>query len=161
MKRLLSTVIALLALCGVGNAQVSALNIGYCNGTVKTASTKGFSSKEKNTWISGAIYLPASKLKVYAGNHIDSIHAGLASAVNIDSLRVWVRTSLDCDDLAYGALNKTEEPKLKRGWNTVGLNTALWRGAGGGVYLPSRHCWDYSIHPHVQLHHRQDGRGRR
>lgn len=140
MKRLLSTVIALLALCGVGNAQVSALNIGYCNGTVKTASTKGFSSKEKNTWISGAIYLPASKLKVYAGNHIDSIHAGLASAVNIDSLRVWVRTSLDGDDLAYGALNKTEEPKLKRGWNTVGLNTAYQITGEQGLYV------GYSFH---------------
>ncbi|MGI6222227.1 MAG: Omp28-related outer membrane protein [Prevotella sp.] len=140
MKRFLSTILALFALCGVSNAQVSALNVGYCNGKVKTASTKGFTSKEKDTWISGAIFLPASKLQVYAGNHIDSIHAGLASAVNIDSLRVWVRTSLDGEDLASGALNKTDDPKLKRGWNTVGLNAPYSITGEEGLYI------GYSFH---------------
>lgn len=126
----------MLAFSGVSNAQVSALNVGYCNGQVKTASTSGFTSTAKNTWISGAIFIPASQLKLYAGNHIDSIHAGLASSVNIDSLRVWIRTSLDGEDLASGAINKKVTPKLTKGWNTVGLTQPYQISSSSeGIYV--------------------------
>lgn len=124
-----------------GFGQVSGLNIGYCDGIVKTSGTTGFSSTEKDTWISGAIYIPQEQLKVYAGNRIDSINAGLASALNIDSLRVWVRTSLDGADFADGALSKTGDNKLVKGWNRVCLEHPYDITADGtGLYV------GYSFH---------------
>lgn len=87
------------------NAQSTKMSVGYVDGEVNTSGTDGFSSKSKDTWVSGAMYLPKEKLQLLTGNHIDSIHAGLASRLNVDSLRVWVRTSLSGEDLASGAIS--------------------------------------------------------
>lgn len=142
MKRKIVSVFTMLfGIIMSGFGQVSGLNIGYCNGIVKTSGTTGFSSTEKDTWISGAIYIPQEQLKVYAGNRIDSINAGLASALNIDSLRVWIRTSLDGTDLAAGALSKTGDNKLVKGWNRVGLEQPYdITTDGSGLYV------GYSFH---------------
>ena len=95
---------------------VSGLHLGYCDGRLASAGTVG--SSKKNIWVSGAIGLSASDMKPYANCHIDSICAGLVSKLNIDSLVVWVRTSIDGDNLAEGCLTKAD---LYKGWNRVGL----------------------------------------
>ena len=125
MKHLIFTIVALFALTGYSSAQVTSMTLGYCNGEMKTSGTSAFTTPEKDTWLSAAIYIPQSQLSVFHGNCIDEIHAGLASSLNIDSLRVWIRTSLDGEDLAHGALSKTYEPKLAKGWNNVTLETPL------------------------------------
>lgn len=141
MKRLYLILIALLTLSGVSNAQISGLNVGYCNGFVKTAGTTGFSTTEKDTWVSGAIFIPKDKIGVYAGNRIDSINAGLASRLNIDSLRVWIRTSLDGEDLVSGGISNTTKTKLAKGWNRIGLTTPYnIEKTGEGIYI------GYSFH---------------
>lgn len=136
-SKLLMAVLVLLLHFSAAIAQVSGLNVGYVDGRYKGTGTTGFSSTEKNTWISGAIYLPAAKLNVYAGNHIDSINAALASRLNIDSLRVWVRTSLDGNDLASGAISgKTgSTPRAAKGWNRIGLNQPYTIKQGEGLYI--------------------------
>jgi len=122
MKRLTITLMALLALCGVGNAQISGLNVGYCDGEVSTTAMDGFATSEKDVWVEGAIYIPANKMNVYAGCHIDTIKAGLASKLKIDSLRVWVKRSLDGEELAGGGISKDTDTKLAKGWNHVALD---------------------------------------
>ena len=136
-KILLMSLLLLLLHVGAATAQVSGLNVGYVDGRYKGTGTTGFSSTAKNTWISGTIYLPAAKLNVYAGNHIDSINAALASRLNIDSLRVWVRTSLDGSDLAYGAISgKTgSTPRAAKGWNRIALNQHYTIKHGEGLYI--------------------------
>lgn len=138
IKKIALLFIALLACVQVSNAQVSGLHVGYCNGEVRTTGTIG--SAEKNIWVSGAVYIPADKMNVYAGNHIDSIKAGLASSLNVDSLRVWVRTSLEGEDLASGAINKTVAPALAKGWNQIALDKPYQIPRQTGLYI------GYSFH---------------
>ena len=123
IKHLILTFVALFALTGQSSAQVTSMTLGYCNGEMKTSGTSSFTSTEKDTWLSAAIFIPQSKLSVFDGNYIDEIHAGLASSLNIDSMRVWIRTSLDGEDLVCGELSKAYEPKLAKGWNNVTLAT--------------------------------------
>ena len=125
MKHLIFTIVALFALTGYSSAQVTSMTLGYCNGEMKTSGTSAFTTPEKDTWLSAAIYIPQSQLSVFHGNFIDEIHAGLASSLNIDSMRVWIRTSLDGEDLVHSELSKAYEPKLAKGWNNVTLETPL------------------------------------
>ena len=114
------------------------MSVGYVDGEVNTSGTDGFSSKSKDTWVSGAMYLPKEKLQLLTGNHIDSIHAGLASRLNVDSLRVWVRTSLSGEDLASGAISgrSGSNPRAAKGWNTIGLDQPyVIDGTAEGLYI--------------------------
>lgn len=117
MKRLTIIIIALLTLCGVGKAQVSGLNMGYCNGQLGINPT-GYTSTVKGDQVSAAIYVPADQVQVYAGNHIDEIKVGLASKLNIEQVEVWLRTSLDGENLSAATV---ESSGLLKGWNTVAL----------------------------------------
>jgi hypothetical protein len=121
MKKFIITLLALLCLYGTGNAQVSYLTLGYCDGNMNTSGTIG--SSEKDIWVQGAIYVPASAVNVYAGNSIDSIRAALASKLNIDTLDVWLRSSLDGPNLASGRLTKETTPAIAKGWNRIALST--------------------------------------
>ena len=113
---------ALLTLCGVGNAQISGFNVGYCQGEIggfPSTAIDYFSnmSTQKQAWNSAAILLPAEKVKMFVGNDIKEIHAGLASKLNVDSLRVWVRQDLNGENLAEAL---TTAPV--KGWNTVAFD---------------------------------------
>ncbi len=122
MKKILLSILALLAVSTAGNAQISGLNIGYCNGEVSTTTHKEFCSQEKNVWVSGAIWLPASDINVNAGNEIGAIRAGLAQKIGIDTICVWVRETLDGANLAEGGIPKAN---VKKGWNEIQLNSPL------------------------------------
>lgn len=115
MKKLLPAIIACLAFCTTGNAQE--VMLGYCNGEINTTVNKEFGSTEKDAWMSAAIFLPASDVNIYAGNTITNIRVGLSQLLNIDELQVWVRSTLDGDNLAQGTITS-----FKRGWNIVMLD---------------------------------------
>lgn len=124
MKHTLLSFFLLLTAALSANAQATRMSLGYVNGQMNTSGTDGFSINSKDTWVSGAIYIPADQVRLYANNHIDSIHAGLASRLNVDSLRVWVRTSLTGEDLASGAISgrSGSTPQVAKGWNTIGFD---------------------------------------
>lgn len=124
MKHTLLSFFLLLTAALSANAQATRMSLGYVNGQMNTSGTDGFSINSKDTWVSGAIYIPADQVRLYANNHIDSIHAGLASRLNVDSLRVWVRTSLTGEDLASGAISgrSGSTPRVAKGWNTIGFD---------------------------------------
>lgn len=118
MKKTLLTLLVLVMAMAMQAQQVSGVAIGYCSGQ---APTRGVvSSAQKNVWRSAAIHVDRNLMATFADCHIDSIRAGLASKLNVDSLVVWLRTSLDGENIAQGAISKTD---LKKGWNLVALDT--------------------------------------
>lgn len=119
------------------SAQTKRMRLGYVDGQVNTSGTTGFSTSEKGTWVSGAIRLNKNKLALYAGNHIDSINAGLASRLNVDSLIVWVRSSLDGNDLASGAMSgkSGSNPRTQKGWNLLKLDKPVDIDGSQDLYI--------------------------
>ena len=110
----------------------STFNLGYCGGEVATKSTYGDMGNE---YVSAAVYIPASMLGGMGGAEITKIRAGLATRLNIDELTVWVRTSLDGDNLAEGQLNR-KQTRVQQGWNEVGLATAyIIKEQQEGLYI--------------------------
>ncbi|MBO4810480.1 MAG: Omp28-related outer membrane protein [Prevotella sp.] len=120
MSKALSALLALLAICMAGNAQNNVLNVGYCDGELQTSSNQAFGTKEKNTWVSGAIYLPAGDVKTYANSNIDSIRVGLAQKLGISEMKVWVRETLDGENLVEVSIGKND---LVKGWNVLKFDT--------------------------------------
>ena len=100
-----------------GHAQISDVSLGYCAGELPQTGTIRYSEPE--SWVSGAIYIPASTLNTYGGNRIDGIRAGLASKLNIEELTVWVREDLDGDNLVQQTITTSSDPGIAKGWNEV------------------------------------------
>ena len=95
-------------------------HLGYCNGEVADKSQRGAMG---NGHTSAAIFLPASMLSALGGSSITAVRVGLATRLNIDELSVWVRTSLDGQNLAEGTVNR-RQTRVQQGWNEVALATA-------------------------------------
>ena len=123
MKKILTLLIAWFAMSSVCMAQNGPFTLGYCDGQLATVATGDLFSNEKHIWVQSAVYIPASQAKVLAGNRIEKIRAGLANKTNVDSLRVWIRTSLDGEDLVTATMTKTSTPALNKGWNEFVLET--------------------------------------
>lgn len=116
------SILACLALFGQGYAQVSDVTLGYCSGELPSKGTVKYSEPE--SWVSGAIYIPAGTLSTYGGNTITGVKAGLSSRLNISELKVWLRTSLDGENLVEKSITKETDPKIAKGWNEVMFDTA-------------------------------------
>lgn len=143
MKHILLTFFLTLSTVLSVSGQTPRMPLGYVDGQVSTSGKDKFSTDSKDAWVSGAVYIPAEAFRLLTGNHIDSIHAGLASRLNVDSLRVWVRASLTGEDLASGAISAKSgsNPRANKGWNTVGLDHPYdIETASEGLYI------GYSFH---------------
>lgn len=121
MKRL-SIIIATILFCFVASAQTNTISVGFCNGETATDGTKQLAGKG---WVSAAVRLPASALEAYEGGNISAIRAALVQRINIDTLQVWVRSSLTGDNLAVGFITRSTEPNVSKGWNEVALSAPL------------------------------------
>lgn len=91
--------------------------LGYCNVADNPGGT--LSDNTAGAWSSAAIYIPASTASTLAGNQITGIKFGVKLILNVESAKVWIRTSLDGENLAERTLDATTTPKLTRGWNTA------------------------------------------
>jgi len=119
MKRtIILTFLVLLALA----SWAESVTIGYCNGEVATSTSIQMNGKG---WTQCAIKLQGSSLASYSGNQITAVRAGIVARVNIDTLQVWVRSSLDGENLAEGYITRDQEPKIQKGWNEVTLDTPI------------------------------------
>lgn len=137
------TIVAILAMATTATwtmAQTSSFALGYCDGT--SLAKSGYTSNKSNAWLSGAIFIPSGTINTYAGNTVKAIRAGINSRQNIDSLRVWIRSSLDGENLAEGLVTTKTTPKLSSNWNEVALATPFDIQADNhnGLYI------GYSIH---------------
>lgn len=120
MKKILLSIVACLGLFGSGHAEISDVNIGYCSGQDPTSNLK---CSEKETWVSGAIYIPATTLSTYSGNQINGVQAALKSKLNVEELQVWLRTELDGDNIVEQTINADTDQKIAKGWNILKFDT--------------------------------------
>lgn len=114
-KFILSTII----LCTVpftASAEADVITLSHCNGEIASSGSVGTSGEQVN---SAATLFSADDLMGFEGNQICKIRAGIASKLNIDELTVWVRTSLDGENLAQGTVST-----LSKGWLDVDLESA-------------------------------------
>ena len=123
MKKIFTLLMAWFLLASICAAQETPFVLSYCDGQVTTVATSDFVTSDKKVWVSGAIYIPAGQAKALAGNRLEKIRAGLATKSQIDSLRVWVRSSLNGQDLVSGLMTTTTTPALQKGWNEFTLDT--------------------------------------
>lgn len=118
MKKILFTLLSFLAVVPL-LAQSDTLTLGYCKGAI---ADEGVATPKGNTWVSGAIQLYAETMEPYQGNQIAQVRVALCSRSNIDTLRVWVRSTLKGENLAEGYITLTSETRIKKGWNVVQLD---------------------------------------
>ncbi len=122
MRKYLSLLLTLLAVSTASNAQDISVNLGYCDGDASWTVHSEFCSSEKNVWVSGAIWVPASDVNICAGNELKVIRAGLAQKISIDTMCVWARETLEGSNLTEGGIPKS---KIQKGWNEITLDTPL------------------------------------
>lgn len=143
MKRL-SCIIATTLLSLAALAQTPTVNVGFCNGETATEGTKQLAGKG---WVSAAVRLPASALTAYQGNNISAIRAALVQRINVDTLQVWVRSSLNGDNLAEGVITRNTDQSVSKGWNEVTLAAPLTISATmGDIYI------GYSFHQRANVY---------
>ncbi len=124
--------LAAFASAGANAQDVSGYPVGHCNGEINTRSC--VKHPGAGEWVSAAVWINPEYAAAVAGNRIESIKAGLCSTIHVDSLRVWVRRTLDGADLAAGGASASG---LAKGWNTLGLDTP-WEipsAPGEGFYI--------------------------
>lgn len=140
MKRSLLTLASALALCLSAYAAPQSVAIGYCSSTDELNGDYKHSGNDVNT--SAALLLPEHLLKAYAGAQISGIKAGLQSKLHVDRLTVWVRSSLEGENLVEETVDATTTPALKKGWNelTFSKPLAIPSDVSGGLYI------GYTIH---------------
>ncbi len=142
MKSIKIIMAACLALLGAGHArsEVSDMTLGYCAGELPSKGNISYGESDK--WVSGAIYVTPGMLSTYAGNELVGVKAGLASKLNIDELKVWLRQDLDGENLVEGTLNSSSDTKIVKGWNAVdfGQSWTIPEAPETGLYI------GYSFH---------------
>ena len=116
----------------VGMHAQSTVSLGYCAGE---CADKGSISTEGKAWVSGAIFLPADMLASYEGSHIVKLRGALASKINVDSLVLWVRSSLKGENLTEAVITTKTTPKMAKGWNEAELSTPFVIPHGEGLYI--------------------------
>lgn len=87
--------------------------LGSCEHKIASGNGKGSDTAGE---ISAAMKVPASRLKSLAGNSISRVDVGLISRINVRELTVWVRTSLDGENLASATIARGS-----LGWNEIPL----------------------------------------
>lgn len=134
MKKIILSIVACLAAIASMHGQVSDVTLGYCGGELPASGTIRYSEPE--SWVSAAVYIPANTLNTYAGNQITGINAALASKLNVEELTVWVRKSLDGENLAEKTITKDTDPKIAKKWNEVTFDTPYDITSGEeGLYI--------------------------
>lgn len=114
--------------------------LGSCGHAI--ASSGGMGSDRAGE-IAAAMYVPASRLQTLAGNTISRIDAGLISRINVREMKVWVRESLEGNDLASGYVERGV-----LGWNEIPLSEPYVIKSGcPGLYIGFEYANTGSSHP--------------
>ncbi len=123
---------AFLLACTAAVYAQNSLNVGYCGGKSTEEATMKI---EGANWVEGAIYLPAEKMKAYTGAEMTSIRVALANRIGLDTLKVWVRSALDEQNMAEGTITTKTSSAIKQGWNEIALNKPYAIKEGEGIYV--------------------------
>lgn len=112
------------------------ISVGYAwhqEGSYSGLETQGKTSCD------AALLLGNDMLGRYAGNEIRSVRVSLpATKVYVDSVVVWVRQSLDGENLASGKITRFKndgQGNITAGWNDVALSKPVAIAAGSDYYV--------------------------
>ena len=119
MKRFL---LFLIFFCGAlaVSATQDTLRLGYCNGNLAASSDIQLTG---SGWTECAIRLTPADIAAYRAKQIVGVRVALAARNNTDTLRVWVRRSLDDDNLAEAYVVRNGTSGVLKGWNVLSLDT--------------------------------------
>lgn len=84
---------------------------GYCDHEIATGNGYGAETAGE---VSAAICVPQSKVKSFVGNQIARVEVGVISRINVRELKVWVRSSLNGENLAEQTISRASA-----GWNVL------------------------------------------
>lgn len=101
------------------NVSADTLRLGYCDGQSKAENDIVFDNVKK---VSTCICLPQSTVSHYAGNQLQAVDYYVISKLRTDSIRVWVRSSLDGKELCSTVVSKS---KLVKGWNRAAFGSPV------------------------------------
>ncbi len=125
--------------CSMGFA--ANIAVGYCDGQVATSSK--YSVRGRGL-VSAVVRFSPEILSKYVGNEIRGVNAGLVSDKFCDSLVVWVRESLDGENLAQGTIKRGGTLVPKAGWNAVTLDKSIAIEAGKSYYIGYTYAQRYN-----------------
>lgn len=115
-----------LLLIVAASAIAHTIGVGYA--LRQEGSDTGLKANGK-TACSAAVLLESDKLARYAGNAIYTVRASLPNTrVYVDSVVVWVRSSLNGDNLASGKITRFKDDgfgNITKGWNEVALSSPV------------------------------------
>lgn len=144
MKRKIYALFLSALCCGMVQAQEPAvMELSHCGGEVATTGNIGQAGEQ---YVSAATYFTADEVGRFAGNEIVAVRAGLASKLNVDELTVWIRASLDGENLA----ECTVTDGIVKGWNELTFETAYDITEEAGLYV------GYSFHQKGACYARRD-----
>lgn len=105
------------------------LTIGYCDGR---NGDKGEITSATAENISAAVEIAPQMVRALAGNDLSAIRVYLPAKTNINSLTVWVRNSLDGENVAESTV---KSKSLSKGWNELSLETPFKIEDGETFYM--------------------------
>lgn len=106
--------------------------LGFCSGKVVT---KGAFSVEGASALEAAIFLSPDVLSRFTGDRISGVNAGLASKMNVHDMTVWVRESLDGENIAETTIDIRTTPKPRDGWNNLNFDSSVEIKENTGYYV--------------------------
>lgn len=115
MIKKLAILFVILIIAGVSPLSAAeGFTLGSCDH--KIAGSNGYGSDSAGE-ISAALFIPSSKLRSLAGNGISRVDVGLISRINVRDMTVWVRKTLNGDNLASAYVERGI-----LGWNEVNFS---------------------------------------
>ena len=109
-----------MALITVSAFAVESLDLGYCDGEMNKKTSDAFALIGTADDVSAAIRIPAEQARIYAGCQIEDLNLALASTLNVESVVLWLRSSLDGENLAQSATYTSAE--IKKEWNMLSFS---------------------------------------
>lgn len=127
MKRYLFLLLGALSLPLMAQSQADTLVVSHCDGQLSSTGTVGCSGKQ---WNEAATRFTSYELRNYAGTQISDLRIGFASKLNVDTVTVWVRTSLEGENLAQGTT-----ANIQKGWLQVAFDAPYTIPTGTELYV--------------------------
>lgn len=127
-------VAAVMTFCGFeGMAQINGqMKLSYCKGKVATSSDIGSSGAGI---VEAASFIPTSMISNYRDLRVVGIKAGLCSKLNIETLTVWVRESLNGQNLCECTVSKANGDIIRKGWNYLMPTQPYEASSQAGFYI--------------------------
>lgn len=123
-------------LAAIVSAVAHTIGVGYA--FYQQGSASGLEAQGKAE-CSAAILIGSDKLAKYQGNEIRTVRVSLErTRIYVDSVVVWVRQSLDGENIATGKLTRFKDDgyaNMKSGWNEVALDKGVAIAADSRLYV--------------------------